>query len=251
MAFIVWLFNNSIILVKIDKVFLFPKNYIFCSDIMKTLMTSNSIRVEYFLLKYCKCYQRKNVYHKVRSSRPKVLCKKLFLEISENSQENTCVRVSFSIHFLWGILYYLITDTHRKKSPLNKIPRYTKSMNMDIWVVVASKQLFIRGSSTEIFFFLKKHLSLYWQNTVLCDSFILYSPFYLSRHLLLAGQFCIEIMRFQPYIFQLRNSASILWKKFSFSWKSVSKLKYWKLSKFPLPHKKKPISEKEGNFENP
>ena len=72
--------------------------------------------------------------------------KKLFLEISENSQENTCARVSFSIHFLWGILYYLITDTHRKKSPLNKIPRCTKSMNMDIWVVVASKQLFIRGS---------------------------------------------------------------------------------------------------------
>ena len=76
MAFIVWFFNNSIILVKIDKVFLFPKNYIFCSDIMKTLMTSNSIRVEYFLLKYCKCCQRKNVYRKVKSSRPEVLCKK-------------------------------------------------------------------------------------------------------------------------------------------------------------------------------
>ena len=26
-------------------------------------------------------------------------------------------------------------DTHREKSPSNKIPELTKSMNMDIWVV--------------------------------------------------------------------------------------------------------------------
>ena len=30
-----------------------------------------------------------------RSSRPEVFCKKVFLEISQNSQENTCARVSF------------------------------------------------------------------------------------------------------------------------------------------------------------
>ena len=33
----------------------------------------------------------------LRSSRPEVFCKKAFLEISQNSQETTCVRVSFLI----------------------------------------------------------------------------------------------------------------------------------------------------------
>ena len=32
-----------------------------------------------------------------RSSRPKVFCKKVFLEISQNLQENNCARVSFLI----------------------------------------------------------------------------------------------------------------------------------------------------------
>ena len=35
-----------------------------------------------------------------RSSRPEVFCKKVFLEISQNSQENTCARVSFLIKLL-------------------------------------------------------------------------------------------------------------------------------------------------------
>ena len=37
-------------------------------------------------------------------------------------------------------------DTHRKKVPSNKTPVLTKSMNMDIWVVGTSNQLFIRVS---------------------------------------------------------------------------------------------------------
>ena len=37
-----------------------------------------------------------------------------------------------------------LKDTHRGKAPSN-----TKSMNMDIWVVGKSNQLFIRGSETE------------------------------------------------------------------------------------------------------
>ena len=32
-----------------------------------------------------------------RSSRPEVFCETLFLNVSQNSQENTCVRVSFLI----------------------------------------------------------------------------------------------------------------------------------------------------------
>ena len=34
---------------------------------------------------------------KCRSSRPEVFCKKVLLKISQNSQDNTCVRVSFLI----------------------------------------------------------------------------------------------------------------------------------------------------------
>ena len=34
-----------------------------------------------------------------RSSRPEVFCKKVFSEISQNSQENTCARVHFLIKF--------------------------------------------------------------------------------------------------------------------------------------------------------
>ena len=47
---------------------------------------------------------RKNVFKRrkvldrnTRSSRPEVFCKKVFLEISQNSQENTCASVSFLI----------------------------------------------------------------------------------------------------------------------------------------------------------
>ena len=36
----------------------------------------------------------------------------------------------------------ILKDTHKEKSPLNKIPAFTKSVNMDIWVVDSSKQLF-------------------------------------------------------------------------------------------------------------
>ena len=43
-------------------------------------------------------------------------------------------------------------DTHSEKSPSSKILALTKSMNMNIWVVGKLKQLFIRGSLTEIKF---------------------------------------------------------------------------------------------------
>ena len=42
-----------------------------------------------------------------RSSRSEVFCKKVLLEISQNSQENTCTRVSFSIKLQdWGLQLY-------------------------------------------------------------------------------------------------------------------------------------------------
>ena len=40
----------------------------------------------------------------------------------------------------------LLKDTHREKAPLNKTPVLTKGINMDIWAVITSIQLFIRGS---------------------------------------------------------------------------------------------------------
>ena len=39
----------------------------------------------------------KSFFYMTRSSRPDVFCEKVFLEISQNSQENTCARVSFLI----------------------------------------------------------------------------------------------------------------------------------------------------------
>ena len=40
----------------------------------------------------------------------------------------------------------MFKDTHREKAPSNKTPTLLKSMNMDIWVVSTSNQLFIKGS---------------------------------------------------------------------------------------------------------
>ena len=41
-----------------------------------------------------------------RSSRPEVFCKKMFLKISQSSQENTCARVSFLITLLKKRLWH-------------------------------------------------------------------------------------------------------------------------------------------------
>ena len=39
-----------------------------------------------------------------------------------------------------------IKDTHREKTPSNKIPALRKSMNMDVWAVGTLNQLFIYKS---------------------------------------------------------------------------------------------------------
>ena len=43
-------------------------------------------------------------------------------------------------------LFSFLKDTHREKAPSNKTPTLSKNMNIDIWVVGTSNQLFIRGS---------------------------------------------------------------------------------------------------------
>ena len=40
----------------------------------------------------------------------------------------------------------VINDTHKEKAPSNKTSALLKSMNMNIWVVGTSNQLFIQGS---------------------------------------------------------------------------------------------------------
>ena len=42
--------------------------------------------------------------------------------------------------------YSFLKDTHMEKSPSKKTTRRSKSINMDIWVVGTSNQLFMRGS---------------------------------------------------------------------------------------------------------
>ena len=91
--------------------------------------------------------------------------KKLYL------MEKSCC-FSEIFHFLY------VKVTQREKAPSNKTQALTKSMNMVIWVVDTSNQLFRRGSYTETKF--PKKLISYWQNSALCDRSILYSPLYLS-----------------------------------------------------------------------
>ena len=40
-------------------------------------------------------------------------------------------------------------DTHREEAPSNKTPALSESINMDIWVVGTSDQVFTTGSYTE------------------------------------------------------------------------------------------------------
>ena len=49
---------------------------------------------------------------------------------------NGCSRIGFK-------------DTHRKNAPSNKTPVLLESMNMGIWIVCTSNQLFITGSYAE------------------------------------------------------------------------------------------------------
>ena len=49
---------------------------------------------------YSEPCQTSNIERQKQSPRG-VLCKKVFLETSQNSQENTCTRVSFLIKLLW------------------------------------------------------------------------------------------------------------------------------------------------------
>ena len=50
----------------------------------------------------------------------------------------------------------MFKDIHRKKAPSNKTPMILKGINVNIWVVGTSNQLFIRGCETETKFLKNK-----------------------------------------------------------------------------------------------
>ena len=83
-----------------------------------------------------------------------------------------------SIFSIATYVYNRFKDTHREKTATNKTPMLTKGMNMDIWVVGTSYQVFMRGFSTETNF--QKNKVVTGRNPFFCDRSILYSPFYLS-----------------------------------------------------------------------
>ena len=51
-----------------------------------------------------------------------------------------------------GVPGIILKHTYREKAPSNWTQALTKSLNMDIWLVGTSNQIFIRGSYTEINF---------------------------------------------------------------------------------------------------
>ena len=59
----------------------------------------------------------------IRSSRPDVFCKKVFLEISQNSKENTCARVSIKIGKK-TILSYNSNGSNEEKKLYQKLEYY-------------------------------------------------------------------------------------------------------------------------------
>ena len=48
-----------------------------------------------------------------------------------------------------GLTKKIFKDTHREKAPSNKIPAFTITINMDIWVVWTSNQFYITSSYAE------------------------------------------------------------------------------------------------------
>ena len=104
-------------------------------------------------------FLRGNVYKRVFStflfclvlSYLQNLKKTWFLDIHRNQVFNIFINNSKSKQNKKNLEHPLgySEDSHRDKAPSNKTPTLTKSINMDIWVVVTSNQLFIRGSYTE------------------------------------------------------------------------------------------------------
>ena len=72
-------------------------------------------------------------------------------------------------------LYFVKITYSQGKSISNESPALTKSMNVNIWFVRTSNQLFMRFLYWNKIF--EKKIS-YWKNVALCDRSVLYSSCY-------------------------------------------------------------------------
>ena len=75
--------------------------------------------------------------------------------------------------------HQLVKDIERENTPSNKTQALTKSVNMCIWEIRVSNQLFTKGSYTEIKF-LKTQKHRIVSGKTMFFVLIFYSPFYLS-----------------------------------------------------------------------
>ena len=131
---------------------------------------------------------------------------------------NGCSRISFK-------------DAHREKAPSNKTPALSESMNMDIWVVGTTNQLFVTGSYTE------KNFS---KNVDTCKT-----AFFVIGQFCTPHSICLNIGSWElsfVWICYACNRSTFNYetilnffkeKVFVFQ-KIYFEVKYWKHSKFPV-----------------
>ena len=132
---------------------------------------------------------------------------------------------------IWAIYQFtnsvLVVPTKftRKKHPQIKLQRFQK-----VWIWTFG---WLVHQVNSLYKVLKMKQS-FWKSKIVTGKMtffvsILYSPFYL-----LTEQFCMEMLRFQSYYFQLKNGTPVFWKGFAIFRKLVLKLKHWKCSKFSV-----------------
>ena len=138
---------------------------------------------------------------------------------------------TFFCQFTEQIFNFLIKDTHREKAPPNKTPGVIKSTNMGIWDVGIPNQLLIRV--------LKLKQNLQKNKAVTANTpFFFIGPFCTHHSICLNTGFWQSSLNgndvFSVLVLSTKKRFFSFLKRFSFSRKSVSKLTYWKRSKFLL-----------------
>ena len=96
----------------------------------------------------------------------------LFFDLKDIKYKNV-VKQNFTMYFGQNQRFQQSNQGYsQRKAPSNETLAFAKSMNMNIWVVGTSNQLFTTNFSK------KKKKNSCWQNSIFCDRSILYSPFY-------------------------------------------------------------------------
>ena len=132
-----------------------------------------------------------------------------------------------------------LEDSHREKAPSIKTPALAKYMNMEIWGVGTLNQLFIEVLKLKQSFLKNKVAAK--PRSLRKVHFVF--PILVILTLAYDRAACLEMLHFQCYYFQPKNSTPVFRKFFVFQ-KIYFKL-LW------LSHKKMPISQTEGCFKIP